>query len=103
MSFHRCVYLLFSLNLIDAIVTIIWVRSGTAPEANHLMATLLDSGVLPFLAVKIGMGLVTCLTLMYGSGFKLARVGVTVALVAYAGAILSHILTGFAAYGYLTL
>ena len=103
MNFHRAVYLLFTLNLIDAVVTIIWVRSGMAPEANHLMASLLDSGVLPFVAVKLGMGVVTCMTLLYGSGFRLARIGVAVALVVYAGAMLSHILTGIAAYGYLTL
>ena len=103
MSFHRAVYLLFTLNLIDAIVTIVWVRTGTAPEANLLMASLLDSGVFPFVAVKVGMGVVTCVTLLYGSGFRLARIGVGIALFVYAGAMLSHILTGFAAYGYLTL
>ena len=102
MTFHRAVYLLFTLNLIDAVATILWVQSGTAPEANQLMATLLDGGVAPFLAVKLGMGVVTCATLLYGSGFRLARFGVGLALLVYAGVILSHVLTGFAAYGYLT-
>jgi hypothetical protein len=102
-SFHRAVYLLFSLNLIDAIVTIIWVRSGVAPEANQLMASLLDGGVILFLGVKLGMGVITCVTLLYGSGFRLARIGVAVALVVYAGVMLSHVLTGIAASGYLNL
>ena len=102
MNFHRAVYLLFILNVVDALVMIGWVRSGLAPEANHLMAGLLDMGDAPFLAVKLGMGVLTCATLLYGSGFRLARIGVAVALVVYAGAMLSHILTGFAVSGYLT-
>jgi hypothetical protein len=99
---HRAVYLLFSLNLVDAIVTIIWVRSGLAPEANHLMATLLDLGVLPFLLVKLGIGAAACATLIYGSGFRAARIGVAVALVVYMGVMLTHVVTGFAALGFLS-
>ena len=51
-------FLLFALNLLDALLTIVWVRSGVATEGNQLMASLLDIGNGPFLAVKIAMGTV---------------------------------------------
>lgn len=97
---HRdAVCILFVLNFIDALITIVWVRTGIASEANTLMAALLDNGVQWFLLVKIGMGVITCLTLLYGSQYKLAKIGVAVALIAYAGAIGSHVLTGMVAFG----
>ena len=95
----RLVYLLFSLNLIDALFTIVWVGGGFAPEANHLMAALLDWGVVPFLMAKIGMGAFTAAVLLYGSEYKLARVGVAVALVAYIGVMGTHLLTGLTVLG----
>ncbi|HEX6127285.1 MAG TPA: DUF5658 family protein [Pyrinomonadaceae bacterium] len=99
MNHTRAVFLLFLLNLVDALVTLIWVTSDLAPEANHLMAALLDWGVFPFLLVKVGMGAFTAAVLLYGSEYKLARVGVTVALVTYIGVMGSHVLTGLAVFG----
>ena len=99
MNHSRAILLLFFLNLIDALITLVWVGSGLAPEANNLMATVLDWGVVPFLLIKLGMGAFAGVVLSYGSEYKLARIGVTVALVAYVGAIGSHILTVFAVYG----
>lgn len=102
MNLSRSICLLFVLNLIDALITIMWVRNGWATEGNFLMATVLDIGELPFLAIKLGMGAVTVTVLYFGSQYRLARIGATTALVAYFGAIASHILTGFAVYGYLS-
>ena len=102
MNLWRSVAILFALNIIDAIVTIMWIRSGVATEGNYLMASVLDFGEAPFFAVKIGMGIVTCGVLLYGSEYRLARVGSRIALAAYSFAIVSHILTGFAASGYLS-
>ena len=99
MNHSRAVFLLFFLNLVDALVTLAWVTTNTAPEANQLMAAVLEWGALPFLVVKIGMGAFTALVLYYGSEYKLARIGVTVALIAYIGTIGSHVLTGLAVYG----
>ena len=101
MNHARAVFLLFSLNLIDTVATIYWVGSGHAPEANQLMATLLDWGVLPFLLAKVGMGAFTAAVLLYGSEYKLAKIGVTVALATYIGVMASHVLTGLAVYQYL--
>ena len=102
MNLWRSVAILFALNIIDAIVTIMWIRSGVATEGNYLMASVLDFGELPFFAVKLGIGIVTCGVLLYGSEYRLARVGSRIALAAYSFAIVSHILTGFAASGYLS-
>jgi hypothetical protein len=79
-----------------------WVRSGLAPEGNHLMAAFLDAGNLPFLAAKLGMGTVCCAVLIYGSEYKLAKVGVSIALVVYTCVMGLHVGTGLAAYGFLS-
>ena len=102
MNLWRSVAILFALNIIDAIVTIMWIRSGVTTEGNYLMASVLDFGEVPFFAVKIGIGIVTCGVLLYGSEYRLARVGSRIALAAYSFAIVSHILTGLAASGYLS-
>ena len=101
-NLSRSIALLFALNIVDALVTIMWVRNGWATEGNYLMASLLDLGEIPFLAIKLGMGALMALVLLYGSEYRLAKIGTRLALVAYAGAIASHILTGFAVYGYLS-
>ena len=102
MSFAGSVFLLFALNFIDAVVTIIWIRNGWATEGNFLMASVLDLGDIPFLAVKLGMGLFTVVVLLYGSQYRLAQIGARIGLAAYSFAIASHILTGFAVLGYLS-
>ena len=102
MNLSKSIFLLFVLNIVDALVTIMWVRNGLATEGNYLMATVLDIGELPFLAVKLGMGAFAAAVFFYGSEYRLAKIGARVALVAYAGAMASHILTGFAVYGYLS-
>ena len=93
---------MFLLNLIDAVVTLGWVRTGTAHEANQVMAAFLDLGNFPFLTAKLGMGLLTCGVLLYGAEYKLARIGVAVALVVYVCVMGLHVGTGLAAYGLLT-
>jgi len=98
----RPVAFLFLLNLIDAIVTMGWVRTGTSSEANHLMAAFLDAGNIPFLAAKLGMGALCCGVLLYGSEYKLARIGVSVALAVYVCVMGLHVGTGLAAYGFLS-
>ncbi len=94
--------LLFALNVVDALVTVVWVQNGWAEEGNLVMASLLDVGVAPFLAIKLGMGVVACAVLLYGSDNRLAKIGVRLGLAAYSLAIVSHVLTGFAVSGYLS-
>lgn len=94
--------LLFSLNLLDALLTIVWVRSGVATEGNQLMASLLDIGNGPFLAVKIAIGLVTAVVLVRSGNRPLARYGLAVALALYIGLMGIHLFTGLSAFGYVS-
>jgi hypothetical protein len=96
------VALLYALNLVDALLTILWVQTGFATEANALMDMFLSIGVVPFLLVKIGMGTFAAVVFIYGADYRLARIGVTVALYAYAFTMGVHILTGLAASGFLS-
>ena len=94
--------LLFALNVLDGLLTIIWVRSGIATEGNGFMARLLDMGDWPFLLVKIGVGFVTCMVLLRWRHRRLARYGVTVALAIYIGLMGVHLVTGLSAFGYVS-
>ncbi len=99
MPLYRQTILLFSLNLLDAIFTIYWVRNGFATEANHLMATLMEIGDLHFLAVKLAIGAIAALVLWRWRTLRLARYGLTVALAVYVGLMGIHLFTGLSAVG----
>ena len=93
---------MFSLNLLDAILTIVWVRNGVATEGNHLMARLLDSGDFTFLAAKIAIGTITALVLLRWGNRRLAKYGLTVALAVYISLMGIHVMTGLTAFGYIS-
>ena len=94
--------LLFALNFLDAVLTIYWVRNGFATEGNQLMATLLDIGDLPFLAVKVAIGAVTAIVLWRWRNLRLAKYGLVVALAIYIGLMGVHFFTGLSAFGYVS-
>lgn len=94
------IILLFALNVIDALLTIVWVRTGVATESNQLMASLLDIGDGPFLIVKIAMGAFAAFVLFRGCNRPLARYGLAVVLALYLGLMGIHLLTGLFAFGY---
>jgi hypothetical protein len=94
--------LLFALNLLDALLTITWVRSGVATEGNQLMASLLDIGNGPFLAVKIAMGALVAVVLLRWGNRPLARYGVAIALAVYISLMGIHLFTGLSAFGYVS-
>jgi hypothetical protein len=93
MHLFREVFLLFSLNLLDAVLTIVWVRTGVAPEGNQIMASLMEESDLAFLGVKILMGSIAAVVLLRWGNRKLARYGVAVALVVYVSVMGIHLLT----------
>ena len=93
------IVLLFGLNLLDALLTIFWVRNGVATESNQLMAELLNVGNFPFLMVKVAMGAVTAIVLYRYSNTRLARFGLTASLAIYLGLMGVHIFTGLGAFG----
>jgi len=90
--------LLFALNLLDALLTIVWVRSGVATEGNQLMAHLLDIGNGPFLIVKIAIGAFAAVVLCKWGNRRTARYGLAVALSVYIGLMGIHLFTGLSAF-----
>ena len=102
MHLFRETFLLFSLNLLDAMLTIIWVRNGVATEGNHLMARLLDSGDFSFLSAKIAIGTITALVLLRWGNRTLARYGLSLALAVYLSLMGIHVVTGLSAFGYIS-
>ena len=95
-------FLLFTLNFLDAVLTIFWVEKGFASEGNQLMAGLLDIGVLPFLLVKIAVGAVASVVLWRWGNLQLAKYGLAVALLVYVCLMGVHIFTGLVGYGFIS-
>jgi len=102
MKISRLTMLLFGLNLLDALLTIYWVRNGFATEGNGLMAGLLDMGNVPFLTVKTSIGAVAAIMLWRWKDLRIAQYGLTLALTIYVGLMAVHFVTGLSAFGYLS-
>jgi hypothetical protein len=94
--------LLFTLNALDAFLTIYWVRNGFATEGNQLMAGLLDMGNAPFLTVKIMVGTVAAIVLSRWGYLRIAQYGLSVTLAIYLALMGVHLFTGLAAFGYIS-
>ncbi len=99
MRLFRRTTLLFGLNLLDALLTLVWVRNGIATEGNQLMAKLLEIGDLWFLGAKIAIGAIAVAVLLKWGTSKIAEYGLAVALAVYIGLMGIHIFTGLAAFG----
>lgn len=93
--------LLFTLNFLDAVLTLFWVNNGFATEGNQLMASLMEAGDLPFLAVKIGIGALAALVIWKWSNLRVAKLGSAAALTIYIGVMVVHFFTGLSAFGLL--
>ena len=102
MHLFRETFLLFSLNLLDALLTIMWVRNGVAAEGNNLMARLLDSGDFTFLSAKIAIGTITALVILRWGHRSLAKHGLTLALAFYISLMGIHVVTGLTAFGFIS-
>jgi hypothetical protein len=99
MNVLRGAFLLFVLNFLDAVLTIVWVRNGLATEGNVLMAELLDIGNVPFLGVKLAIGTLAALVIVNWADLRVARYGLTAALAVYIGLMGVHLATGISAVG----
>ena len=98
MNLIRETFLLFGLNLLDALLTIIWVRNGAAEEANGLMAKFLDMGDFAFLGAKLAIGTFAAVVFLYGSRSSIARYAIGFAIAIYLGLMGIHLATGIAAF-----
>lgn len=92
--------LLFSLNWLDAQLTLLWVKLNIAEEGNALMARVLAYGDLTFLGFKLAIGAFAAYVLYRCSHLPLARRGLTATLVVYAGLMVIHAATGCFALGW---
>ena len=91
---------LFLLNWLDAQLTLIWVRSNIATEANNLMAQLLNIGYAPFLLTKLAIGAFAAYVLYRCSHLTIARRGMKLVLSVYGALMLIHVATGLSALGW---
>ncbi|HEY8186847.1 MAG TPA: DUF5658 family protein [Pyrinomonadaceae bacterium] len=92
--------LLFTMNWLDAQLTILWVRLNIASEGNGVMATLLNHSENSFLSVKLVIGALSAYTLYRFAEIPIARRGMKVVLAVYLGLMGVHMLTGFSALGW---
>jgi len=93
-------FLLFSLNWLDAQLTILWVRLNVAGEGNGLMASLLNLGETQFLLVKLVVGAFAAYVLYRAAHLPLAQRGMRLVLAIYLGLMFVHVATGFFALGW---
>lgn len=102
MRLSRQAFLLFTLNVLDAVFTLFWVHNDYAFEGNELMASVLNFGYAPFLIVKIGIGAIAALVISRWRNLSVARYGLAFALTIYAGVMGVHLFTGLSAFGILS-
>ena len=79
------------LNLLDAILTLLWVRLGMAEEANTLMRDLVNDQALAFVLAKIGLVSLGSILLWRNRHRALAVVAIFVSFLAYYFVFLYHL------------
>jgi hypothetical protein len=94
--------LLFTLNWLDAQLTILWIRLDVATEGNALMARILEHGELTFLVAKLAIGAFAALILYRCAHLPLAKRGLNFVLGIYVILMLVHVATGCVAPGWQT-
>ena len=92
--------LLFSLNWLDAQLTLLWVRLNVATEGNALMAGLLEHSELSFLFIKLAIGAAAAYILYRCAHLTLAKRGMTLVLALYVALMFVHVATGCVALGF---
>jgi len=92
--------LLFSLNWLDAQLTLLWIRLDVATEGNGLMARLLSHGEGSFLGVKLLIGAFAAYILFRCANLPIAKHGMTLVLSVYFALMLIHAATGCVALGW---
>jgi len=94
--------LLFTLNWLDAQLTILWIRLGVATEGNALMARILQHGDLTFLGAKLVIGAFAAYVLYRCAHLQIAKRGLNFVLGIYVILMLVHVATGCVALGWQT-
>ena len=92
--------LLFVLNLLDAQLTLVWIRLNVATEGNALMAHMLSYGEWSFLGIKLVVGGFAAYVLYRCAHLPLAKYGLSVVLGIYVLLMVIHAATGCVALGW---
>lgn len=88
---HGLVKTVLVLNLIDAVLTLLWVNAGLAREANPLLAELVHEHPVIFTVGKIGLVGGGSLLLWRARNRPLAIVGIFLAFLVYYAILLLHL------------
>jgi Domain of unknown function (DUF5658) len=91
--------LLFTLNFLDAGLTLFWTETGRATEANQLMQYFLDGGPAVFLIFKFCIGMFAALCFYRWAHLTTARVGLKLSLAVYTVICAIHVGVGLVASG----
>ena len=94
--------LLFTLNWLDAQLTLLWIRLDVATEGNALMDRVLQHGELTFLGAKLAIGAFAAYILYRCAHLPLAKRGLNIVLGIYVILMLVHVATGCVALGWHT-
>ena len=92
--------LLFSMNWLDAQLTLLWIKLDVATEGNGLMARVLTHGDGTFLGVKLLIGAFAAYILFRCAKLPIAKHGMTLVLAVYVALMLIHAATGCVALGW---
>ncbi|MBW1806789.1 MAG: hypothetical protein JRJ87_01255 [Deltaproteobacteria bacterium] len=79
------------LNVIDGILTIMWVFSGRATEANPLMSQLIEANPVLFISVKMALVFLGTILLWRLRQRALAVIGIFVAFMVYYAVLIYHL------------
>jgi hypothetical protein len=88
---HGIVKAVLVLNLLDALFTLLWVRSGLAREANLLIDQLVDEHAVGFVVVKLGLVGLGSWLLWHRRERPAAVIAIVTAFLAYYLVLLYHI------------
>ena len=92
--------LLFTLNWLDAQLTLMWIRLNVATEGNGLMARVLNLGEGTFLFTKLAIGFFAAYVLYRCAHLPIAQRGLKLVLGIYFVLMGVHAVTGFSALGW---
>jgi len=83
------------LNLLDAVLTIVWVHTGLGREANPLLQPLVHHYVVLFIAMKIALGSLGAWLLWECRQRAFAVIGTFSVFMAYYAVLLQHLRMAF--------
>lgn len=78
------------MSLLDALLTIGWVVTGRATEANPLWANLVETNPSAFLVWKMAMVMAAGALFYRHALHRIARVGLVIGIIAYVGVLAYH-------------